>query len=283
MKHKVAAIQLHPLPMNMADNYARAASHIRATAQQGCSLAVLPEYCLTGWVPKDPRFGEVAEDRSYLIKFQELAKECNINIVPGTLVEKHINEGKEMLYNVAYFIDNKGMILGRYIKKNLWHPERKFLEAGVDDEHRVIETSLGKVGLLICWDLAFPETFRALIIQGAEIIIVPAFWTMNSCTPKGLRYNPESEAVFLKSTLVSRAYENTCCVVFANAGGKRERDYAGLSMITMPFIGPIAQAEGTDEQIIIGEIDMEILEEAEHNYKVRYDLTRPGFHYAANI
>lgn len=107
---------------------------------------------------------------------------------------------------------------------------------------------------------------------------------MSDCSPGGLKYNPESEAIFLKSTLVSRAYENTCCVVFANAGGKREHGYAGLSMITMPFMGPIAQAEGTDEQIIIGEIDMEILEEAEDNYKVRYDLTRPGFHYdAANI
>jgi predicted amidohydrolase len=166
MKHKVAAIQLHPLRMNMADNYARAASHIRTTAQQGCSLAVLPEYCLTGWVPKDPRFGEVAEDRSYLIKFQELAKECNINIVPGTMVEKHIDEGKEMLYNVAYFIDNKGVILGRYIKKNLWHPEREHLEAGGDNEHRAIETPLGKVGLLICWDLACK--FYSLSVNDCE-------------------------------------------------------------------------------------------------------------------
>jgi len=51
---------------------------------------------------------------------QELAKECSINIVPGTFVEKHVDDGKDMLYNVAYFISNEGEILGSYTKKNLW-------------------------------------------------------------------------------------------------------------------------------------------------------------------
>jgi predicted amidohydrolase len=53
-----------------------------------------------------------------------LAKKCNINIVPGTFVEKHVSPdeegGKKMLYNVAYFISNTGEVLGSYTKKNLW-------------------------------------------------------------------------------------------------------------------------------------------------------------------
>lgn len=48
----------------------------------------------------------------------------------------------------------------------------------------------------------------------------------------------------------------------------------------MPFIGAIAKAEGSHEQIVIGEVDMEILEEAEHAYKIRADLAKPNFHYA---
>lgn len=62
-------------------------------------------------------------------KYQALAKECNISIVPGTIVERHIVEKSEedpedkghKLLNVAYFIDNKGEIVGKYTKKNLWY------------------------------------------------------------------------------------------------------------------------------------------------------------------
>jgi predicted amidohydrolase len=62
-------------------------------------------------------------------KYQELAKQCNISIVPGTIVERHIVEKSEedpedkghKLLNVAYFIDNNGEIVGKYIKKNLWY------------------------------------------------------------------------------------------------------------------------------------------------------------------
>jgi predicted amidohydrolase len=58
----------------------------------------------------------------YLEKFQALAKEHRICIVPGTIVEKHEEEKSEeyQLLNVAYFIDDKGEILGKYVKKNLW-------------------------------------------------------------------------------------------------------------------------------------------------------------------
>lgn len=56
--------------------------------------------------------------------------------------------------------------------------------------------------------------------------------------------------------------------------------FAGRSQITMPFMGPIVMAEGTREQMIIGEIDLEILEVAEDTYKIRADLAKPNFHYA---
>ena len=83
---------------------------------------MLPEYHLTNWVPEDPKFAECcAEWEIYLEKYKALAKELGICIVPGTIVERHSDrEEGDRLLNVAYFIDGKGEVLGRYQKKNLW-------------------------------------------------------------------------------------------------------------------------------------------------------------------
>lgn len=160
--------------------------------------ARLPEYFLTNWRPKDPNFLRVcADSQKYLKSFQDLAAELNICIVPGTIVEvrDHVTEeiiaalpreerlsalnsetANNHLENVAYFIDNKGEIVGRYIKKNLWGPtERSHLASSTREDHQVFDTPLGKVGILVCWDMAFPEAFRELISQGAKIIIIPCF------------------------------------------------------------------------------------------------------------
>ena len=193
--------------------------------------------------------------------------------------------GADRLLNVAYFIDDKGQILGRYQKKNLWHPEREHLESSTADPHQAFDTPLGKVGMLICWDLAFPEAFRELICAGAKIIIIPTFWALSDCTEYGLALNPKSEVVFLESTITARAYENTCCVVFVNAGAPAGRvdkgTYAGLSRVALPFVG--AKGEETmdtaEEGMSIVDVDMEIVEEGEKNYGVRADLAKEGWHY----
>jgi predicted amidohydrolase len=90
------------------------------------------------------------------------------------------------------------------------HPERAHLTPG-SESHVAFDTQFGKVGMLVCWDLAFPEAFRDLISQGAEIIIVPAFWLKSDGQGNGHEYNPHSETIFLDATLISRAFENTCC------------------------------------------------------------------------
>jgi predicted amidohydrolase len=199
--------------MQQEENYEKAANFIRSAAQQGAELAVLPEYHLLNWVPDDPGFKEGCSHwQHYLQKYQDLAKECNINIVPGTIIELH-DQGtpNERLLNVAYFIDNTGKIIGKYVKKNLWGAiERNHLTSSSMEPHVAFETPLGKVGMLICWDLGFPEAFRELISQGAKLIIIPTFWTLNDCSKEGLAINPTAEALFVDSTLTSRCFENTC-------------------------------------------------------------------------
>jgi predicted amidohydrolase len=180
---------------------------------------------------------------------------------------------------VCYFISPSGEIAGKYIKKNLWGPERDHLTGSGHSPHEVFNTPVGKVGLLICWDLAFPEAFRELIAQGAQIIIIPTFWTLNDCNAAGLARNPAAEALFLDSMLTARAFENTCAVVFANAGGPPGKGYAGLSQVTVPFVGALGKLGGAGEGMCVVDLDMQILEDAESNYQVRSDIARGDWHY----
>jgi len=282
--YRVALIQLHPEPLDPVSNFNRSSKYIRDAKARGAVLAVLPEYHLLGWVPNDPKLFELAgEWQTYLTKYQELAQELSICIVPGTILRRIKDaDGKEILTNVAAFIDNTGKICGEYQKKNLWHPERIHLTASAADvPHIAFDTPLGRVGMVICWDLAFPEAFRAMIRDGAKIIIVPTFWMSTDCSPQGLVRNADAEALFLNSTLTARTFENTCAVVFVNAGGRKEEGYLGLSQVAMPFIGPVEGSllKGSEEGLGIVDMDMEILEEAEDNYKVREDLAREDWHY----
>jgi predicted amidohydrolase len=269
--------------MAIEANHTKAISFVRTAASQSAHLAVLPEYHLTNWVPDDPGFIPLcATSQRYLDAYQALAKELNICIVPGTIVEKHEDE----LHNVVYFISNDGSILGSYQKKNLWHPERPHLTSSKHDPHVAFDTPIGKVGMLICWDLAFPEAFRELIAGGAKTIIIPTFWNLSDCNEAGLAANPLSEALFLESTLVSRCFENTCMVVFANAGGPvgkvTKGSYAGLSQVAVPFKGALGKL-GAEEGMSVVEVDMQILEDAEANYKIREDMGRDGWHYEYSL
>jgi predicted amidohydrolase len=204
--------------MDITGNFAKASNFIKSAAAQGAQLAVLPEYHLFGWLPKDPGFLALCDQwETYLKKYQDLAKECNICIVPGTILETHRDSpnAESRLLNVAYFINADGSIAGKYVKKNLWGPEREHLvSSGRDHRHEVFDTQLGKVGLLICWDLAFPEACRELVAQGAQMVVVPTFWRLSDCTERGLGWNPGAEGVFLDAVLTARACENGCGMCF---------------------------------------------------------------------
>ncbi|KAL3463632.1 carbon-nitrogen hydrolase [Aspergillus heterothallicus] len=270
------------------ENYATASEYIRSAASQGAELAVLPEYHLTGWEPTSPRFAELAAQdlaTQYLSAYQSLAKELNICIVPGTFVERHPRPDSEeqnadkdayILYNTAYFISNDGSILGRYRKKNIWHTERAYLTSSTSEPHEVFDTPVGKVGLLICWDLAFPEAFRELLAAGVETVVVPTYWGATDASLTALSHNKKCEALFLSSTLTSRCFENTCGIIFANVSGSA--DTLGMSRVVLPIVGPIAEM-GNEEGVLVADMDMGLLSIAEDNYKVRMDVGREGWYY----
>ncbi|EGX93833.1 Nitrilase/cyanide hydratase [Cordyceps militaris CM01] len=297
-KVRIALVQLYSHPTDIEGNFTRAANHIRAAAADGAHIAVLPEYYLGDFFEqlKDPA-AAVATSAAYLQRYQSLARELQIGIVPGTMLETKTAVGGDTaaaaftghLANAACFIGPDGAVLGRYQKKNLWHPERPHVVADRETPHRAFDTPWGRVGLLVCWDMAFPEATRALIADGARIVVCSAFWLADD-GGAGRRVNPECEALFLRNAIVSRAFESTCAVVFVNAaapppppGGAHGKDargmeFIGQSQVAMPLQGTRCML-GPAEEVRVVELDMDVLQVAEDVYKIRQDIARPGWHY----
>ncbi|KAL4894815.1 carbon-nitrogen hydrolase, partial [Aspergillus ambiguus] len=293
---RVAVIQWNIKDLAIDENHHKACTYIRDAASQGAELAVLPEYHLTGWAPTDPAYTAQARlAPKYVAAYQALARELHICIVPGTIIEyaddaadapleedKTAGAGEHpRLHNTAYFISSDGSILGHYRKKNIWHPERPYLISSGQHPHAVFDTPVGKVGLLICWDLAFPEAFRELIAAGAEIIIIPTFWTRYDASAQALARNPASEALFLETTLTARCFENTCGIVFVNAAGgsaDTEGKFLGMSRVVLPIVGAVGTM-GAEEGVMVVDMDVGLLRIAEDNYRVRADIAREGWYY----
>jgi predicted amidohydrolase len=126
------------------------------------------------------------------------------------------------------------------------------------------------VGLLICWDLAIPEAFRALAVRGgAKLIIIPAFWHIVKINPTVRELHPDSEATFLDGLCIARAYENTCAVALCNAFGRGQ--------LTVPMLGCRGAMGVEQEGKLTSEVDFQAVEFAETVYEcVKTHLVQTG-------
>jgi predicted amidohydrolase len=141
------------------------------------------------------------------------------------------------IYNTAYLID-RGELIGSYRKLHLFSTmgEDRFLSAG--NASLVAETSIGRLGIAICYDLRFPELFRKLALEGAEIICLPAEW-------------PKPRQQHWLTLLRARAIENQLFVVAANCCGIQGKlDFFGLSQIVSPLGNILAIAEAEDAELV---------------------------------
>lgn len=166
-----------------------------------------------------------------------------------------------MLHNTTCYIDRTGKILHTYHKVNLWGSERLSCIQGTT--HQAFDTpEFEFIGLLVCWDLAFPEAFRALIKQGARYIFIPTMWKSQDCGEKGLKHGQNSERTFIDSVITARAFEENCVVVFCNVGGDcedgrkgakevEEGVHFGASQVTMPFKGQVARCDGREQYLVV--------------------------------
>ena len=129
----------------------------------------------------------------------KLAQELNSYIVAG-LYERV----GPAVYNTAVLIDRRGNVTGRYRKTHL---PREEWEAGIaeGDSYPVFDTDFGRVGLLVCWDLQFPEPWRALGLQGAELILLPIWGGSETLL--------RARAIENHAFVVSSSYDMKSCVV----------------------------------------------------------------------
>jgi len=166
--------------------------------------------------------------------------------------------------NQAVLFGPDGIELGRYAKRHPFTPlgEEKVYAAG--ENIIVIETSNTFIAPLICYDLRFPEEFRAAVVKGAEVFLVLANW-------------PAVRQEHWTTLLQARAIENQAFVVGVNRSGQDpHRQYAGGSLVVSPRGEILAQA-GAGPQILTAEIDLNDLRAYRRDFPALRDMDKSFF------
>jgi predicted amidohydrolase len=253
---RVAACQIDPKIGEVDANLERIATAVTEAAAGGATLIVLPEAAVTGYA-----FSSLAEalpvarqaESSAEGMLAGLAETHKVNIVCGTL-----EAAGDEVFNVAMVLLADGR---RYRYRKIHLP---FL--GIDryatpgpDAPAVIEVDGLRFGVLICYDLRFPEVARICALEGADLIALPTNW------PVGVQFHPDLFAP-------ARAAENHCYVLAADrVGTERGTTFMGRSVLYDPDGQLLAKASDTDEEILYGEI-------SPGTARVTHVRRRPGEH-----
>lgn len=238
---KAAAVQFNIKLGDIDANVQHVRQAIERVRQQGCQLAVLPEMWTTGYDYKQLK--ELAKKTPEVVeKVKGISREYGMVIV-GSMPEAN----GDKVSNTAYVIDC-GREVGKYQKIHLFSMmgEDRSLVGG--NSWVVAETSLGKIGVFICYDLRFPELARRLAVEGADILVVPAEW-------------PKPREEHWRTLLKARAIENQIFIVAANCCGIQGKlDFFGESMIIGPK-GEILTAASYEECEISAALDFSAMKE----------------------
>ena len=276
---KVAAIQMSMSTM-YEENIAKADKMVQEAAAKGAKLILLPElferryFCqIEDYARFD--YAEDAENSKTLSHFSALAKKLSV-VLPISFFEKK---------NAAYFnsiaiFDTDGSLKGIYRKSHIPTGqcyEEKFYFSPGDTGFKVFQTSVGKIGIGICWDQWFPETARILALKGAEILLFPTAIGSEPVLPK------DSKAHW-QNAMIGHAAANVIPVVAANRVG-REDDvnstmiFFGSSFITNQYGEKLSELGREEEGIIYSEFDLRAIDDERRGWGVfrdrRIDLYSP--------
>ena len=234
---RVSCIQLEPQIGAVAANIARASELVREAAEAGSRLIVLPELASTGYMFESEAearsLSEPVPDGATTRAWAALAAELGVHLVAG-IAER----AGEALYNAAVIVGPEGHI-GTYRKAHLWHQENVFFSKG-DLGFPVFDTALGKIGIAICYDGWFPETFRQLALGGAEIVCIPTNWVPMPDQPVG-------EAAMANTLHRAAAHSNGIFIACADrVGVERGQPFEGQSLIIGPKGWPLAGPASCD-------------------------------------
>ncbi len=211
--------------------------------QQAASLIIFPELSLTGYTIRDELY-ELAEEipGPSTGAIQKIAKRHEIYIVFG--MPELSGKTQATIHNTAVLVGPKGYV-GKYRKMHLpthsVFEEKRYFRPGY--QAGVFETESGTIGLIICYDIFFPEVCRLTRLEGAQLIVC-------------ISASPAVRKTFFETLTVARAIENTAFLAYVNLVGVEDGlQFWGGSRLIVPNGKIIAKAKYDEEDLVIGEVD----------------------------
>jgi N-carbamoylputrescine amidase len=248
---RIAVAQYAPHVGDVPGNRAAAVDWARRAAAESVDLLVLPELASSGYVfASDDEASASAEDAKRGDVVLALTEVCSAS---GTHCVVGLNElDGAVRHNSAVLIGPQGHV-ATYRKLHLFNDEKSWFEPG--GELPVVELPFGKVGMVICFDLWFPEAVRALALAGAEVIAVPTNWVAS------FRRQVYDAAGYCMGDIVAMASAGQSGVVVACAdrvGVEREVQFLGCSVIVGPDGWPLQGPAGPDEEaLLVADVDLD--------------------------
>ncbi|MEM3585713.1 MAG: carbon-nitrogen hydrolase family protein [Candidatus Jordarchaeaceae archaeon] len=264
MKIKIALAQMSPILEDKEKNLQKMDKMITEAANQGAQLVVFPELILTGYSCRD-RYYSLAErvPGNSVKRVESLANKNNIHVIFGMVEEN----GEGILYNTSVMVGPKGYIgkyRKRYLPTHLVFEEKKYFRQGYDTQ--VLETEIGKIGLMICYDIYFPELARQLTLMGSQLIVC-------------ISSSPATRRGYFETFISSRAMENTVFLAYVNLVGVEDSlIFWGGSRVVGPDGTIIAKAKYDEEELVTATIDYSDLKASRIAAPVLRDL-RPEIFY----
>jgi predicted amidohydrolase len=249
----VAVVQMQPKLYEVGDNLIHMTDFIeKICLQQPVDLIVFPELITTGY-ECGVRFTDLAEKipgHSVNLMTQQAA-EFSTHIVFGMVLKEKV---ESIIYNAAVLVGPDGEIIGDYRKVHPRGEERLAFRPGF--RFPVFETGFGMVGLMLGWDMAFPEAARSLALDGAEIVCLCASWE---------RPHMEEWNAFA----LARAFENSVFIAAANRIGEEPSySFFGQSMIVGPRGEVYSTMDEETEGYALARIDLDDV----RRYREEYQL-----------
>ena len=242
-RFRAAAVQTLARLGDYDHNIALATQFVEEAVRQGAELVVFPECMDTGYLFELsgtlPALAETMTDGPFVTALSSLASKHGIYIASGVT---EWDPAKEKIFNTGIMFGRKGEIVCHYHKQFLATHDQNWFEFG-ERGCPVVETDLGRIGLLICFDGRIPEIFRAMAMQGAEVIVDMAnFFAMDQADMWG----------------PARSYENGVWLVAATkAGYERSIYYPGGSMIVDPKGRVLSKVPYDTHGMAVADIDLD--------------------------
>jgi predicted amidohydrolase len=260
MSHHIGLVQMRSTS-RLDENLRFAHEQIKLAAARNIDLLAFPETFLFVGSDNSEKH-KVAQhlDGEIVDSFRNLAAKYDVSLLLGSIYEKSI-EDKERLYNTSLLIDRNGELNGVYRKihmcdaPNLGYNESDGIKPG--NIPVVVDHEIGRVGLTICYDLRFPELYRHLTAQGAQVIFVPAAFFL---------YTGKHHWIPL---LIARAIENQVYIVAPNQWGEHYsgRTSYGGSVIIDPW-GSVVCCAAERPEVVSSIIDLNYLKEVRENMPI---------------